>query len=160
METQFLLTLRDRVVRKNLPLLSSILRFDRKCSELGPPIITKAGSAPGTAPFFFIEPSWRNCKMSDLICVLIWCSHHVCESIQAARPTCKTDLGYTFYLQISICIILTRRSMLYDAKIFKLQYYTCIFAAILVYSLLYLLLYLLLYFYKHIRTLTFIHTEL
>ena len=124
--------IRDRVVRKNLPLLSSILRFDRKCSELGPPVITKAGSAPGTAPFFFIKPSWRNCKMSNLICALIWCSH-VCESIQVARPRCKSDSGYTFYLQISICSISTRRSMLYDAKIFKLQYYTCIFAVILYY---------------------------
>ena len=34
------------MVRKNLPLLSSFLRFDRKCSELGPPLIMKAGSAP------------------------------------------------------------------------------------------------------------------
>ena len=46
MQTLFLLTIRDWVVRKNLPLLSSFLRFDRKCSELGPPLITKAGSAP------------------------------------------------------------------------------------------------------------------
>ena len=34
------------MVRKNLPLLRSFLRFDRKCSEFGPPLITKAGSAP------------------------------------------------------------------------------------------------------------------
>ena len=34
------------MVRKNLPLLSSFLRFNMKCSELGPPLITKAGSAP------------------------------------------------------------------------------------------------------------------
>ena len=34
------------MVRKNLPILSSFLRFDRKCSELSPPLITKAGSAP------------------------------------------------------------------------------------------------------------------
>ena len=34
------------MVRKNLPLLSSFLRFDRKRSELGPALITKAGSAP------------------------------------------------------------------------------------------------------------------
>ena len=34
------------MVRKNLPLLSSFLRFDRKCSELGPTLIMKAGSAP------------------------------------------------------------------------------------------------------------------
>ena len=46
MWTQFPLTIRDRVVRKNLPLLSSFLRFDRECSELGPSLITKAGSAP------------------------------------------------------------------------------------------------------------------
>ena len=39
------------VVRKNLPLLTSFLRFDRKCSELGPPLITKAGSAPDTIYF-------------------------------------------------------------------------------------------------------------
>ena len=32
------------MVRINLPFLSSFLRFDRKCSELGPPLITKAGS--------------------------------------------------------------------------------------------------------------------
>ena len=29
------------MVSKNLPLLSSFLKFDRKCSELGPPLITK-----------------------------------------------------------------------------------------------------------------------
>ena len=29
-----------------MPLLSSFLRFDRKRSELGPPLITKARSAP------------------------------------------------------------------------------------------------------------------
>ena len=34
------------MVRKNLPLLSSFLRFDRKFSELGPPLITKAQPAP------------------------------------------------------------------------------------------------------------------
>ena len=34
------------MVRKNVPLLSSFLRFDRKCSELGPPLISEAGSAP------------------------------------------------------------------------------------------------------------------
>ena len=34
------------MIRKNLPLLSSFLIFDRKCSELGPPLITKAGFAP------------------------------------------------------------------------------------------------------------------
>ena len=46
MYNQFLLTIRDLVVRKNVPFLSSFLRFDRKCSELDPPQITKAGSAP------------------------------------------------------------------------------------------------------------------
>ena len=35
------------MVRKNLPLLSSFLTLDRKRSELGPPLTTKAGSAPG-----------------------------------------------------------------------------------------------------------------
>ena len=39
------------MVRKNLPLLSSFLRFDRKCSELGPPLITKTGSAPRNLHF-------------------------------------------------------------------------------------------------------------
>ena len=34
------------MVRKNLPLLSSFLRFDRKYSGLSPPLITKGGSTP------------------------------------------------------------------------------------------------------------------
>ena len=34
------------MVRKNLPVFGSFLRFDRKRSELGPALITKAGSAP------------------------------------------------------------------------------------------------------------------
>ena len=38
------------MVRKNLRLLRSFLRFDRECSELGPPRMMKAGSAPA-APF-------------------------------------------------------------------------------------------------------------
>ena len=38
------------MVIKNLPLLSSFLRFDRKYSQLGPPLITKAGSAPVNSP--------------------------------------------------------------------------------------------------------------
>ena len=38
--------------RKNLPLLSSFLRLERKCSELGPPLITKAGSAPANFIIF------------------------------------------------------------------------------------------------------------
>ena len=42
--------------RKKLPLLSSFLRFDRKCSELGSPLITKAGSAPETPSKLYI---WR-----------------------------------------------------------------------------------------------------
>ena len=42
------------MVRKNLPLLSSFLRFDRKCSELGPTLITKAGSAPDYVLFFVL----------------------------------------------------------------------------------------------------------
>ena len=33
------------MVRKKLPVLSTFLRFDRECSELGHPLITKAGSA-------------------------------------------------------------------------------------------------------------------
>ena len=60
----FVLIIRDWVVRKNLPYLSSFLRFDRKCSELGPPLITKAGSAPGNlskeaGPFIYIKCKYK-----------------------------------------------------------------------------------------------------
>ena len=40
------------MVRRNLPLLSSFLRFDRKCSELDPLLITKVGSTPGLKFWF------------------------------------------------------------------------------------------------------------
>ena len=42
------------MVRKNLPVLSTFLRFDRECSELGPPLITKAGSASGDITEFSV----------------------------------------------------------------------------------------------------------
>ena len=42
------------MVRKNLHLLSSFLRFDRKCSELGPPLITITGSTPGNLHFLSV----------------------------------------------------------------------------------------------------------
>ena len=51
------MTIRDGVVRKNLPLLSSFLRLDKKCSELGPRLITKAGSAP--AHMFLLSDGTR-----------------------------------------------------------------------------------------------------
>ena len=59
MWTQFLLTVRDWVVSKNLRLLSSLLRSDRKCSELGPPLITKVGSDPGNFLVLIKEMLWK-----------------------------------------------------------------------------------------------------
>ena len=52
---KFRLTIRDWLVRKNLRFWSSFLRFDRKCSELGPALITKAGSAPVIWAFTFVK---------------------------------------------------------------------------------------------------------
>ena len=46
------------MIRKNLPLLSSFLRIDRKCSEL-----TKAGSAPAYFNKYLFKTSFPLSKL-------------------------------------------------------------------------------------------------